>query len=1085
MQRTTFLKYSLATRVVLLLAFFCACLVPLHARAQATKPNIIHIFADDLGKASVGVYGQLARAQANLPHIKTPNLDALAGAGMSFERAYSATLCSPSRGMLYLGFNQVHNANDRNTVNPRAQDVSLGEVLKQADYNTSVFGKWGFGGTNGTQTSGAKENDLRINPTVSDVAAVPTNNGYDEFTGYISHLRAHRFFTSSLWTTDNTGNPVTAGLSEQMLGNVGPNNTNLHATYTHDVIGARTEQYIEDHYQDPDPFFMQVNYTIPHNDLEAIQFVPGWFDAYAGEDTSSWTDKERYYAAMITRMDASIGSLIDKLEDPNGDGNTSDSVMDNTMIVFTSDNGATSADFSTAGLNHFGLLDTPWRGGKRDLWEGGINMPQFVRWDGVVQPGSSTNHLTDLTDFMATVADIAGVDAPVGIDGHSLAPLLTGNGIQRERDYLLFEHHEGDGPDSDSRNPRWSIIRGNQKLIHFSNGNRELYDLGTDPSEQSPLNLGIAANSTLADELAAIALAEGVERPGSYDHEYATWTGADGDSFEDSTKWNASGTGAGGSPSDFWSAVLNNSQAGESTVTANINSTVLGLEVRGDGARQTVRVSDSVILTGKNEVRIQQGGRIQLDGGSLQTNRWIDVRAGAELTGQGSIEGEVYNEGHVAPGLPVGVAVPPAPPVVTPPVGIVTVVDFDFNGIQDGEANGFTGTNNGLALTQTTTLSTAVTLSSGFNFGPGLQPRHTSKPGSTDVGDEYNIQGTDGASSLAGAITQENYMTYTVSPVAGLELDIEEISFQLWRNGTGAADDFAILASTTGFVSGNELNTLNFNGGGIGIGNQTLFTATEAGENYSSGPVEIRLYGWNNGGAGGNFHVNQASLTGKFRTASGGSGVVLDPTGELVLNGDLHHMTAGVLAIDLGGTDNSNANDLEYDRVDVQGIATLEGSLEVSLVDEGTGVFEPMLGDQFVVLTATGGVVGQFSQLVEPALPQGFDLRVVYGANSVTVEVVEAALPGDYNGDGIVNAIDFTVWRNSFGQTGPAMQADGNGDRVIDQGDYDVWRDHFGQSLPPTPSLAVPAPASVSLFLIGVLTQSALGRTFHSTRSSN
>ena len=672
---------------------------------------------------------------------------------MRFNRAYSATLCSPSRGMLYTGFNQAHNANDRNTVNPRAQDVTLAEVLKQANYNTSVFGKWGFGGSGGTQTSGNKHDDLRLNPTVSDVNAIPTSHGYDEFTGYLNHSRAHRYFTSSLWTTDSTSNPITAGVSEQMLGNVGPNNTNLHATYTHDVVAARSEQFIEDHYQDANPFFMQINYTIPHNDLEAIQFVPGWFDAYSAEDTSTWTDKEKYYAAMISRMDSSIGTLIDKLEDPNGDGDTADSVLDNTLIVFTSDNGATNADLSSGGLDHFGLLSNPWRGGKRDLWEGGINMPQFVRWDGVVQPGSTTDHLTDLTDFMATVADLAGVHAPVAIDGHSLAPLLTGEGIQRKRDYLLFEHHEGDGPDPNGLNPRWAIIRGDYKLIEFSTGEQRLYNLATDPDENNKLDQGQPANAAIVAELTAIALADGVEQPASYDHEYAAWSGGDGDSLGDASKWNASGTAAGLPPAGNWSAVVNNSLAAESTVAADTDVTVLGLEVRGDGARQTVRVAGNVVATGLNAVRLHAGGRIHLDGGALHSNRWIDVEQGAELTGQGDLQGQLYNAGTVAPGLAADLVAPPAPG--DPPQGVVTVVDFDFSGIQDGVANSFVGTTNGAPLTQTTTLQSAVTLSSGFGFGPGLLPRHTTKPGASDVGDEYNIQGSNGESTLAGAIAAD------------------------------------------------------------------------------------------------------------------------------------------------------------------------------------------------------------------------------------------------------------------------------------------------------------------------------------------
>ncbi len=1029
--------------------------------AAAPKPNIIHIFADDLGKASLGIYSQNARAQAGLPHIKTPNLDAMSAAGLSFNKAYAATLCSPSRGMLYLGFNQAHNANDRNTVNPRAQDITLAQVVKQANYNTSVFGKWGFGGSGGTSTSGIKTEDLRLNPSVSDSNAVPTTHGYDEFTGYINHSRAHRFYTSSLWTTDPTGNPQTAGLSEMMLGNVGPGNTNLKNTYTHDVIAAETEQYIEDHYQSADPFFMQVNYTIPHNDLEAIQFQSGWFDDYAGVDTSTWTDKEKFYAAMITRMDASIGSLMDKLEDPNGDGDKSDSIMDETMIVFTSDNGATDADFSMAGLNHFGIMDD-LRGGKRDLWEGGIQMPQFVRWDGVVTPGTETDHQTDLTDFMATIADLAGVQAPVGIDGHSLAPLITGSGIQRKRDYLVFEHHEGDGPDLNGLNARWAIIRGDYKLIEFSNNEQRLYNLATDPNENNQLNQSTPANAAIVAELTSLALAEGVEQSASYDHQYAAWTGGDGDSINGSGNWNLAQ-----SPEPTWSTTVNNTTGADEAALVTANVDTLGFEVQGDNGKQTVRVGRTLMLTGRNEVRIDAGGRVQLDDGELESWRWTDVLAGGELTGHGDVQGDVYNQGVIAPGLPSDLSAPPAPPAPpTPPVGVVTVVDFNFSGIQDGVANNFTGSTTGQALTQTNTLSTAVTLTGGFDFGPGVSPKHGAKPGNTDVGDEYNVAGTNGESSLAGAISGDNYMTYTVTPLDGLEMDVEDISFRLWRNGTGAADDYAILTSIGGFTAGSELGTLNFAGGGIGIGNQQVFSVTDTGDNYASGPIEVRLYGWNNGGTGGNFHVNQASLTGKFRTVqgTGDSLVALDPTGLLNLNGDFWHIAGGAIELELGGDDNSDLLDPQFDAIAVTGVATLEGSLMVSLVAEDAVLFDPILGDTFDILTAAGGVVGQFSALTLPSLAAGLAWEVLYSTNAVTLEVVSALLPGDYNGDGMVDGSDYAVWRNSLGQTGVGLPADGDGSEAIDAGDLQVWIDNFGAtSGPGLANAAVPEPASLGL----------------------
>lgn len=1052
----SFRKTVLMRMQIQALAALFAILSPLSSALAEPppKPNIIHIFADDLGKGSIGFLHQNARATAGLPAIKTPHLDALAAAGMNFENAYAATLCSPSRGMLYMGFNQAHNANDRNTVNPRAEDVTLAEVLKQANYSTSVFGKWGFGGSGGTQTSSNKTNDLRINPSVSDTNAVPTTHGYDEFTGYLNHSRAHRFFTSSLWTTDFTGNPETVGLSEQMLGNIGPGNTNLHATYTHDVIAARSEQFVEDHYQDADPFFMQVNYTIPHNDLEAIQFLPGWFDDYNGVDTSSWTNKERYYAAMITRMDQSIGSLIAKLEDPDDDPNTADSILDNTMIVFTSDNGATDADFNLAGLEHFGLITTGsggyLRGGKRDLWEGGIQMPQFVRWDGVVAPGTSTDHKTDLTDFMATVAELAGVQAPVGIDGHSLAPILTGSGIQRERDYLIFEHHEGDGPDTNGLNPRWAIIRGDYKLIEFSTGEQRLYNLSTDPDENNQLDQGIPTNAALVTELTSIALAEGVEQPASYDHRYAEWTGGDGDDLNSATNWNISST-----PQPTWSTVVNNTSGTDAVATAVADVDTLGFEIQGDNGKQTVRIHRNQKLTGRNAIRVDGGGRLNLDDATAESWRWTDVLAGGELTGHGTVEGDVYNSGKIIPGVPSDL--PEAPPTQQPPTdvdtGVVSAIVFDFAGIQDDAP-----------LMQTSTLSQYLTINEGFNFGPGVQIRYATKPGASDAGNEFNVTGFSGNGTTASnAISNNDYLGFKVEPVFGIEMLVDEVSFQLWRNGTGAAQEYAILTSLDGFSAGNELATLNLDSGDTST---HVLTGSYTGGVWTQEEVDVRIYGWDQEGGSGNTHFNAVSMTASFRTIAGGGDpdITLNPTGILSLNGDLFHIDGATIEMQLGGTSFADPNDPLYDRLIVSGVFDVAGDLDVSLVDG----FIPTLSDSFDLFNF-GSITGTFDSISLPSLAAGlaWDTSQLLVDGTMSVTFANA----DFDGNGFVDGIDFLTLQRGFGLSGQTdnQNGDANGDGLVDHLDLAAWELQYGAPPPLAAAIGVtlvPEPSSWVLLLI-------------------
>ena len=168
---------------------------------------------------------------------------------------------------------------------------------------------------------------------------------------------------------------------------------------------------------------MQVDYTIPHWDIDSIVNAPGGYGDYASN--AGWTSQQKAYAAMITRMDASIGSLMARLDDPNGDGNHSDSILNNTLVMFTSDNGPSTEDNSPI---DFFNANGPFRGGKFELYEGGIHMPAVAYWKGTIAPGTQSSYRTDLTDFMATAADLAGVEAPVGIDGTSLAPDPHGRG---------------------------------------------------------------------------------------------------------------------------------------------------------------------------------------------------------------------------------------------------------------------------------------------------------------------------------------------------------------------------------------------------------------------------------------------------------------------------------------------------------------------------------------------------------------------------------------------------------------------------------------------------------------------------------
>lgn len=156
--------------------------------AFAQKPNIIHILADDLGYGSVGFNGPT--------QVQTPALDALAAAGMRFTNSYSASVCGPSRAMLYSGFHNGHTLVDRNANLTgdvfRDDGQTVGDHLMAAGYSTAIFGKWGFGGT------GSPGEGLKPNPVVNGPTSLPTAQGFQTFYGYLNHARAHSYRVDSL-----------------------------------------------------------------------------------------------------------------------------------------------------------------------------------------------------------------------------------------------------------------------------------------------------------------------------------------------------------------------------------------------------------------------------------------------------------------------------------------------------------------------------------------------------------------------------------------------------------------------------------------------------------------------------------------------------------------------------------------------------------------------------------------------------------------------------------------------------------------------------------------------------------------------
>ncbi|MDX1768140.1 MAG: arylsulfatase [Arenibacter troitsensis] len=423
--------------------------------AQVSKtivpPNIIYILADDLGYGDLSVYGQ--------KNFQTPNIDKLAAQGMLFTQHYSgSTVCAPSRSALMTGMHTGHTVVRGNYgIKPEGQfpipdsTLTIAEVLKKAGYSTGAFGKWGLGYP-------GSEGD-------------PNNQGFDTFYGYNCQTIGHNYYPYHLWSNqDSIVLPQNSGTKKGI--------------YAPSLIHEKALQFIEENKDRP--FFAYVPSIIPHAELVAPEEVLNRFrgkylpeKVYKGIDEGpkykiggygSQTESHAAFAAMVSVLDEQVGEIVQKVNDLG--------IADNTIIIFTSDNGPHlegGADPDYFDSN--GLL----KGYKRDLYEGGIRVPMLIKWPNKIKPGTVTDHVSAFWDVFPTLAEIAGVKETPGLDGISLLPTLLGNSTeQKEHEYLYWEFHEKGGRQA-VRMGDWKAVKYN--VLQNPDARIELYDLSQDTGE--------------------------------------------------------------------------------------------------------------------------------------------------------------------------------------------------------------------------------------------------------------------------------------------------------------------------------------------------------------------------------------------------------------------------------------------------------------------------------------------------------------------------------------------------------------------------------------------------------------------------
>ncbi|HOX56020.1 MAG TPA: arylsulfatase [Candidatus Paceibacterota bacterium] len=413
--------------------------------ALARRPNIIFILADDLGYGDLGCYGQTK--------IKTPNLDKLAADGMRFSQFYAgSTVCAPSRCVLMTGRHTGHALIRGNAkVALRPQDLTVAEVLHQAGYRTCLAGKWGLGNEHTT--------------------GVPQKKGFDEFIGYLDQVHAHDYYTDFLWRYDPPGEakPGFDGrrdFPENQGGRKGRYMSDLFTTVALNFVQINKP----DQFNKYRPFFLYLAYTIPHANNEEGRSTGNGMQVPSDAPYSdqSWPQPEKNKAAMITRMDADIGKLMDKLKQLK--------IEDNTIVFFSSDNGphkeggVTPQFFQSAG---------PLRGIKRDLYEGGIRVPMIVRWPMKIKAGTVNDQPWAFWDFLPTVAEVAQAKLPKDepLDGLSFLPTLLGKPQTNGHEFLYWEFHE--------RGFQQAVRMGEWKAVRLAAGAPlELFNLQTDPGEK-------------------------------------------------------------------------------------------------------------------------------------------------------------------------------------------------------------------------------------------------------------------------------------------------------------------------------------------------------------------------------------------------------------------------------------------------------------------------------------------------------------------------------------------------------------------------------------------------------------------------
>lgn len=477
------------------------------------KPNIVYIYADDLGRGMLSCYGQ--------KHFRTPNIDRLAAEGMRFERAYGCAFCAPSRASLLTGCHDCHRGGWTYTVggvyqrlaqgrltasqiselihtvslDPADDTLFLADLPRQAGYVTAQIGKleWGFATT---------DRDIR-------------RHGWDYHFGYYDHAQCHGFYPPYLF--ENGQLVPVPGNTREDFGKApeceSPANREERwdrqgrAVHSQDIFDRKILEFLRAH--SDRPFFLHHPSQLPHGPIIVESIDP------AVADHPGLTPYEKEYASMVLRLDRTVGLILDELDRLG--------LAENTLVLFCSDNGhapyyreegrcepgkdlatgqsydnVTTKFLSEASGDVFDGNDG-MAGLKFSNWEGGVRLPFLARWPGKIPAGVVSDLLMANYDFLPTVAELTGAPPPRSTDGISYLPELLGRrDRQREHEYLVFASSLGPA----------LVTRDGWKLKQVTRPRENLYQLFHLPTDRREARNLVFDQRGLVERLGSTLLTE-------------------------------------------------------------------------------------------------------------------------------------------------------------------------------------------------------------------------------------------------------------------------------------------------------------------------------------------------------------------------------------------------------------------------------------------------------------------------------------------------------------------------------------------------------------------------------------------------